>query len=251
MAVTYFHPGAAPFHLQGSNGEGVLVLHGFGGTPAHLRMLAEHLNDGGFTVLGPLVEGHGTDLEHMETTGRRDWLDSAHRGFETLSETCDRVHLFGFSMGGLLCLNLAAQLRAASLAVLNTPIKLHDRRQPLARVLKYVQRFRMWEGDEPEPEGEAARYWIQYEGFSMRAAVQLLDLIRETKAQLSRVTCPLLVIQSRADESVRAVSAEIIRDRTSSFRKELVWLEHSRHNSLLYDERNTIHEAVLEHLRRA
>jgi carboxylesterase len=59
----------------------------------------------------------------------------------------------------------------------------------------------------------------------------------------------LLVIQSKADESVRPVSAEIIKDRTSSFRKKLVWLERSRHNSLLYNERQVIHDAVLGHLR--
>jgi carboxylesterase len=248
--VKYLDPLAEPFHLPGSNGQGVLAVHGWGGTPAHLRMLAEHLNNDGYTVHGPLLEGHGTNLEHMETTGRRDWFESAKEGFSRLSAECDRVHLFGFSMGGLLSLLLAAQQRPASLTTLNTPIKLHDRRQPLARVLQYVQRFQMWEGSEPGPEGEAARYWVGYEGFSVKAAVQLLDLIRETKTQLPDVTVPLLVFQSRADESVRTVSARIIMERTSSFHKELVWLERSRHNSLLYDERNVIHDKVLEHLRR-
>jgi carboxylesterase len=247
--VTLLHPLAAPFHLDGSNGEGVLVLHGFGGTPAHMRMLAQHLNDAGYDVHGPLLEGHGTNLEHMENTGRRDWLQSAQQGYQDLAETVDRVHLFGFSMGGLLALSLAAELRPASLTALNTPMKLHDRRQPLARVAQHFQRFRMWEESEPQPEGEAARYWVQYEGFSMKAAVQLLDLIRETKATLPQVTCPLLIVQSRADESVRPVSAEIILERTSSFRKELVWLRHSRHNSLLYDERELIHQKTLEHVR--
>lgn len=247
--MALLHPRAAPFRLEGSNGEGVLVVHGFGGTPAHLTMLANHLNAGGYSVHGPLLEGHGTRLVHMERSGRRDWLASIERGFQDLSNNCDRVHLFGFSMGGLLCLSLAARLRAASLTTLNTPIKLHDRRQPLARLLQYAQPFRMRDDDEPHPTGEAAQYWIQYDGFSMKAVVQLLDLMRETKARLPEVTCPLLVIQSRVDESVRPVSAEIILHRTSSFRKRLVWLERSRHNSLLDDERPIIHDRVLEHLR--
>jgi carboxylesterase len=246
---TLLDPLAAPFCLDGSIGEGVLVVHGFGGTPAHLRLLGEHLNAHGYTVLGPLLEGHGTSLEHMDTTGRLDWLDSARKGYQELSETCRRVHLFGLSMGGLLSLSLAARLPAASLTTLNTPMKLRDRRQPLARVLQYVDRFRKWDADGPEPEGEAARYWVQYKGFSVKAAVQLLDLIRATKSVLPQVTAPLLVIQSRVDESVRPVSAEIITKTTSSFRKELIWLERSLHNSLLYDERNIIHQEVLEHIR--
>jgi carboxylesterase len=109
----------------------------------------------------------------------------------------------------------------------------------------------MWEGDEPQPDGEAARYWVGYEGVPVKGAVQLLDLIRETKAQLQQVTAPLLVIQSRVDESVRPVSAEIIMEGTSSFRRDLLWLERSRHNSLLYDERNLIHDGVLAHIRRS
>ena len=249
--MTFLDSLAESFYLPGSKGQGVLMVHGFGGTPAHLRMLAAHLNNDGYTVHGPLLEGHGTSLEHMEKTGRRDWLKSAEEGYARLSGECDRVHLFGFSMGGLLSLWLAAQQRPASLTTLNTPIKLHDRRQPLARVLQYVQRFQLWEGDEPEPEGEAARYWVGYEGFSVKAAVQLLDLIRETRTRLAKVTAPLLVIQSRVDESVRPVSAEMIMVGTSSFRKDLLWLERSRHNSLLDDERNLIHDKVLEHLRRS
>jgi carboxylesterase len=247
--MTYLDPLAAPFDLEGTNGEGVLLTHGFGGSAAHVRMLGDHLNANGYTVHGPLLEGHGTSLERMEQTGRRDWLESARQGYFRLAGECDRVHLFGFSMGGLLSLNLAAELSAASLTTLNTPIKLHDRRQPIARILQHFQRFHMWEGDEPEPEGEAARYWVGYEGVPVKGAVQLLDLIRETKRRLADVTCPLLVIQSKADESVRPVSAEIIRDRTSSFRKNLVWLERSRHNSLLYEERDIIHDTVLDHLR--
>jgi carboxylesterase len=249
--VTYFHPLAAPFQLEGTNGEGVQLVHGFGGTPAHLRMLADHLNTDGYSVYGPLLEGHGTSLEHMQGTGRRDWLESARQGFELLSESCHRVHLFGFSMGGLLSLTLAARLSPASLTTLNTPIKLHDRRLALARMIQYFQPFHMWEGDEPEPGGRAAGYKVQYEGFSVRAAVQLRDLIKETRRRLGKVTCPLLVIQSRVDESVRPVSAEIILDRTSSFQKELVWLERSRHNSLLDEEREIIHDTVLEHIARS
>ena len=82
----------------------------------------------------------------------------------------------------------------------------------------------------------------------MKSAVQLLDLTRETKAKLPEVTCPLLVVQSRVDESVRPASAEIIMQRTSSFDKNLMWLKRSRHNSLLDEERELIHNRVLEHV---
>lgn len=247
--MTYFHPLAAPFHLEGSNGEGVLLVHGFGGTPAHLRMLGGFLHDHQYTVHGALLAGHGTCLEDMESTGRLDWLNSARTSYRLLADSCERVHLVGFSMGALLCLRLAAESGPASLTILNAPMKLHDRRHPLARVLQYVQRFRLWAGEAPPPDDEARHYWVQYEGFSVRSAVELLNLISATKRILHEVTCPLLVIQSRADESVKPVSAEIITRRVSSFRKQLLWLDRSRHNSLLDRERSTIHQKILDYLR--
>jgi carboxylesterase len=60
--------------------------------------------------------------------------------------------------------------------------------------------------------------------------------------------CPALVIQSRADETVKPKSGEIIFDGLGSPEKGMVWLEISRHVALLDDERDVIAAEVLEHL---
>jgi carboxylesterase len=59
-----------------------------------------------------------------------------------------------------------------------------------------------------------------------------------------------LIIQSKTDETVKPVSAEIIYDGIGSSEKGLVWLEHSRHVALLDKERDVISQAILEHLER-
>jgi carboxylesterase len=243
-------PLAAPFLLEGSNGEGVLLLHGFSGTPAHFRMMGAFLNEHGYTVHAPLLAGHGTSLDDMERTTRDDWRHSAIQALELISKGSSRVHVAGLSMGGLLSLGLAAEGGVASVATIDAPIKVRDRRQPLVHVIKHFRRFMEWSDPEPVPEGEAAAYFIQYDGFPLRSASELSHLIRETRRLLGRISVRTLVIQSRADETVRPVSAEIIA-RSVAGGSKIVWLEHSRHNALLDTERSIMNEAVLDHVRSA
>jgi esterase/lipase len=77
-----------------------------------------------------------------------------------------------------------------------------------------------------------------------------MRLMGETRRRLGQVHVGTLVIQSKADETVRLVSAEIIA-RGVSGPSSIVWLEHSRHNALLDTERSVMNEAVLDHLRSA
>ena len=57
-----------------------------------------------------------------------------------------------------------------------------------------------------------------------------------------------MIIQSKTDETVKPVSAEIIYDGVGSSDKGLVWLEESRHVSVLDVERDVITQAILEHI---
>jgi len=102
----YIHPLAAPFSLEGDRPDAVLLLHGWTGSPAHLRVLGTELNEAGFPVHAPLLAGHGTSLDDMTQTGWRDWMRSAVEGALLVSNT-GRLHLVGLSMGGLMALLMA------------------------------------------------------------------------------------------------------------------------------------------------
>ena len=48
---------------SGANKEvGILLVHGFTGSPASMRPWAEYLNQRGYTVKVPLLPGHGTNF---------------------------------------------------------------------------------------------------------------------------------------------------------------------------------------------
>ena len=52
--------GGEGYFWPGTSGTGVLLIHGFTGTPAELRELGEILHKRGHTVQGLLLSGHGT-----------------------------------------------------------------------------------------------------------------------------------------------------------------------------------------------
>ena len=247
--VDYMHPLAAPFHLPGSGGDAILMLHGWTGSPAHLRPLAGELSAVGYTVAAPLLAGHGTHIEDMVTTGWRDWMRSALEVGLALGTDHDRVHLIGLSMGGVMSILLAPVLEATSLVTINAPQKVWDKRSRFAHLVRGSDRIQPSDSPVPAPP-ELLEYQQQYQGTPVGTAAELNDLVNAARRNLFRVECPALVIQSRADETVRPVSGEIIYDGLGSSEKGLVWLERSRHVALLDAERDVIQQVVMDHLAR-
>jgi carboxylesterase len=244
------HPLAAPFRFEGDRPESVLLLHGWTGSPAHMRDLGQRLNDAGYTVVGPLLAGHGTTLDDMATTGWRDWLGSAAEPAMDILEGGDTLHLVGLSMGGIISLLLATSLDAASVTTINAPLLVRDRRSYLAGLYRGSKRIEHAEPPVAAPP-EMRKYQQQYNGTPLGTAAELADLIRAARRSLSKVTCPALIIQSKTDETVRPKSATIIYDGLGSADKGIVWLECSRHVAVVDVEREAIAASILEHLRSA
>ena len=88
---------------------GVLLLHGFTGSPWEVSPLVAPLAADGFTLALPRLAGHGTCVDDLERTRWQDWLASANAALSWLQARTERVHLVGLSMGALLCLKFLRQ----------------------------------------------------------------------------------------------------------------------------------------------
>ena len=88
---------------------GFLLMHGLGGTPVELRFVAQGLNRAGYTVLCPLMPGHGGSDLLLSTTSWKDWVSGAEAALDRLRETCDHVIIGGLSAGSIVSLHVAAK----------------------------------------------------------------------------------------------------------------------------------------------
>lgn len=109
MIPFYSEPEHQPFVL-GSGEHGVLLIHGFPGTPAELRPLGNYLAEAGYTAHAPLLPGFGPDIPNLAEYGRFDWLEAVRRCWrEEMAQYPTRT-LLGYSMGGAIALNLVNEL---------------------------------------------------------------------------------------------------------------------------------------------
>ena len=95
------------------------------------------------------------------------------------------------------------------------------------------------------------RYDYGYTCFPTRTAADLSKLIHMARQNLYAVTCPILAVQSHADETISADSAEVIVDGVSSQRKGVLYLEEVPHVCTISKEHQHIANAVGELFRKA
>ncbi len=237
--------GAEPFLLPGGD-QGVLLVHGFTGSPAEMRLLGEFLQRQGYTVLAPRLCGHGTCPEEMAGTVWRHWYTEVENGFYYLQGLCRKVSVVGLSMGALLSLKLSLEYPVAHVVAMSPPLFLADSRLPFLRVYRLFNRFAPKRRRKLYPVD--AKYSVAYNRTPLRSLDSLLDLIEQVKDCLPLVTKPLLIIQSRSEHTVRPESAQFLYDCAGSCRKELLWLKKSGHIVTLDMERELVFDEIHEFL---
>lgn len=206
--------GAEAYH-GGSSRTGVLLLHGFTGSPRSMRAWAEHLEADGFRVALPRLPGHGTSWQELALTEWTDWYACVEREFRQLKEACDQVFVCGLSMGGTLALLLAERQREqlAGLVLVNAVVTSTDRRAVALPVLRLLL---------PTLAGianDVAKPGVEEGGYQrspLRAAYSMTQMWREVRGHLALVDQPMLVFRSVVDHVVDPSSGQAILSSVSS-----------------------------------
>ncbi len=198
----------APFHHDGTNGEAVLVLHGFTAGPAGLLPWARALAAAGYTVDLPLLPGHGTGWQDLAGTKYTRILDEVHQRYAALAATHSRVFVAGLSMGGALALHLASSHAVAGLALVNPGLTIASRLAPFSGALRFVApSVAAIANDIAKPGGDEHAY----DRTPVAGVHELRKLFRDTIARLGSVTAPVMVFRSDTDHVVPESSLEVLR----------------------------------------
>jgi carboxylesterase len=238
-------PQAEPFFAEanptGPDGQkiGVLLCHGFTGSPGSMRAWGEFLADKGYAVEAPRLPGHGTDWRDLNTKSWADWYGEVERVFEKIAAENDAVVVAGLSMGGALSLRLAADhaARISGVVVVNPIVATKRFDVKLLPVLKHVVPALKGIGSDIKKAGVVEQSYLHT---PLKAIHTLFQALKLLVPDLAKVTAPLLYLRSTEDHVVDEVSEPIILRQIGSTDVVVVRLENSYHVATLDNDAQRI-----------
>ena len=225
---------------------GVVLSHGFTGSPHGLRAWARSLADAGFAVRMPLLPGHGTSWQELARTRWAQWHEALDECYRELDEQCDSVFAAGLSMGGALALRIAATRPVSGVVLVNPALVIDDPRAPLAGILKLVLKSTPAIANDILKPGmdEGA-----YPRTPVAAAQEMNKMFKDTIRLLPRVTAPVRVFRSTVDHVVSDSSIAALRRGLIHAPLELTSLENSYHVATLDNDADKIFRGSVEFIR--
>ncbi len=240
--------GAEPFFIPG-NETGVLLIHGFTGTPREMRMLAGALTEDRYTLLAPRLSAHATTPEDMNRARWWDWLASVEDGLNMLKGCTTRQVVMGLSMGGVLALLAAARYKVDAVVTFSAPCCLPP--DPRAKYLKLAAPImpRVAKGTPDWHNPEAIKDHIDYPFYPTRSILELQKLIDVMRTDLPKVSVPALMFQSKQDHGIPAESMDTLFGEISSQDKTRLWVENSGHVIIREPDRDFIFQTTRKFLK--
>jgi carboxylesterase len=225
--------GAETIDLQEEGSHGVLLLHGFGDTPQTLTYLARRLRQSGYSVLAPLLPGHGRNLESFARSRADEWIAAAKDAYVGMRARHNSVGVVGLSMGGALAVLLASEQHEIPALVLIAPYVGMPRLLGGAAATHWL-----WGRLAGQVNGRNPRSIrdpiereknLAYGTVTARGLHELSRVVRLARKSLRDVRAPTLIIQSREDPRLSAAVAEFALKTLGSEEKKLVWTEGAGH----------------------
>ena len=225
-------PEAKPQYLKPNTSEDAIVicLHGFTGTPYEVGPAVSAIAHQGISAVAPLLPGHGyrdrAEQEHQfAQITQAGILAAARQEIAQARQHYRHVGMFGFSMGGVIALILAAEGLLDACAVAAPALRLPRKAEILIPLLSWAS-FTL-----AAPVTESF-YLPAYDFHHSRALRTLWQLARQAQQQLPNIQCPILGVHSHNDLTVPPVVLGLMQE-CIPVPIETVWFDESGHSMLL------------------
>ncbi len=234
-----------PFFFEAGK-RAVLLLHGFTGNSADVRMLGRFLEKKGYTCYAPHYKGHGVPPEELVHTGPEDWWKDVQEGYQFLkNKGYHEIAAAGLSLGGVFSLKLGYTVPIKGIIPMCAPMYIKSEEMMYQGILDYAREYKKHEGKPPvQIEEEMQRF----KKTPMKTLKALQALITEVRQNVDLIYAPTFVVQARHDQMINPDSANIIYNGVESHLKELKWYEQSGHVITIDQERDQLHQDVFAFL---
>lgn len=237
-------PGCEPFAAEGSGPNariGVVLVHGFTGSPDSTVPWARVLSDKGYRVNALRLPGHGTTWQDANTKKLADLTAAVDYAVAEMRQHTDHLFLMAQSFGCALALR-AAGLRpddVAGLVLVNPWVRAdgvaswQKHLAPLQRFLPYLTKSLPGVASDI---ADPASTELGYEKLPVVLVAETLNsAFHELRGLLPKVTAPIQLHLSAVDHVLAPNNAELIRATVRSPIEEFV-LDRSYHVATLdYD----------------
>lgn len=185
----------------------VVVVHGFTGSPLSLAPQIDAFREAGFQVEVPLLPGHGTSPEDLQTKRYEDWIGAVDQVVSRCVAEAPVV-LMGLSMGGTLVCDVLSRRHDLVGAILVNPFVVPPDaayRQLVASLVASGNEYAPSIGSDIKRPGALE---TSYDRTPLLAAQSLFEGVADVESRLGAITTPVLLFSSEVDHVVPIESGE-------------------------------------------
>lgn len=223
-----------------------VMIHGGLTSPHYYREFAEYLAGRGFSIVAPVLAGHGRNYKALPGTTWQEILDSALEGLlSAASEGYSPIFLIGHSLGGCLSLALAIEHPELvdGLTTISSPANHPSWMIAATRLGAGLVLKRSFEGAGGDYEENRALY-DRYTRIPVSFFHTIMSGFSAYSDRLNEVHAPILVVHGRKDDWVPLSNAKKIYHSTNSRPKYLWIIREEGHGPLWYENRHAVFERI-------
>ncbi|KGX84422.1 alpha/beta hydrolase [Pontibacillus litoralis] len=234
-----------PFTFEAGK-RAVLLLHGFTGHSADVRMLGRYLQKKGYTSHAPIYKGHGAPPEEILKYTPKDWWQDVQEALQHLKDLGhEEVAVVGLSLGGVFSLKLGYSEAVKAVVPMCAPMFFDNEEQLKQGFKQFAKEYKqLEEKSEEQIEQEMEALLVN----STETFTELKNLINTVNKNVDMIYAPTMVVQARKDQMINTDSAPYIYEHVEADLKHIKWYEESGHVITLDKEKEKLHEDVYNFL---
>jgi len=228
----------------------VVFVHGFIGSPNQFTELADIAYKNKCSVLSILLPGHGGTTNEFIKFRLNDWETHLDNEIHRVSSEYENIFLVGHSIGGLLSLNISItkKYNIKCIMLIASPLKI---KYSLTNVITGIK-LKIY----PKSNNEVLEAYRNSNSVStssifdyifwLRQGIDVYRLMAKTRQNLSMVTVPITIINSKKDETVSLKSIKIYKKGLNNAEMKIIVLNESRHAYFTSGDKKIISRELLE-----